>query len=496
MDYRFFKGRPFFKGMSLICLLALGLAGCDTMGSAYQPNVGPSQTPAVVAQVQKGDAQAALAARQRPQILARYGGEYKDAKTERLVARIEGALTAADENPQQSFRITILNSPTINAFAFPGGYLYVTRGLLGLATDASELAAVLGHEMAHVTQNHGVQREQRAETEEIAGQVVAQLLPDDRVAGLAALARGKMRLAAFSREQEIQADEIGIRTIGEAGFDPYAAADFLTTMQDYNDFLTGGSSSTKAVDFLADHPSTPQRVALARQRAGVFGPQGKVGERGRDYYLSGIDGLLYGPSLSDGLMRGNTMLLPEIGVQFSFPQGFSAENNGGVVQAGGPQDSAIRFDSIADDDIGSLSDYMSSGWVTGLDKASVHAATIRGLDGAVASAAAGKWFFDIFVVRANGHILRFIVATDKRQALEPIATPLRDSVRKMTDSEIRGAKPLRIRIVTAVAGDSAETLAAKMDGVSSPVDIFKIINGLSETDSFQPGQRFKIISSR
>lgn len=115
----------FFKGTLSACLLTIGLAGCDTFGSSYQPDVGPSQTPAVVAQVQKGDPQAALAARQRPQILARYGGEYKDAKTERLVARIEGALTTADENPQQSFRITILNSPTINAFAFPGGYLYV-----------------------------------------------------------------------------------------------------------------------------------------------------------------------------------------------------------------------------------------------------------------------------------------------------------------------------------------------------------------------------------
>ncbi len=412
------------------------------------------------------------------------------------MARIEGALTTADENPQQSFRITILNSPTINAFAFPGGYLYVTRGLLALASDASEVAAVLGHEMAHVTQNHGVQREQRAESEEIAGQVVAQLLPDDRVAGLAALAKGKMRLAAFSREQEIQADEIGIRTIGEAGFDPYAAADFLTTMQDYNDFLTGGSSSTKAVDFLADHPSTPQRVALARQRASAFGPEGKVGERGRDYYLNGIDGLLYGPSPSDGLMRGNTLLLPEIGVQFTLPQGFTAENNGGIVQAGGPQNSAIRFDSITDDGTGSLTDYIASGWVTGLDAASVQAVSIQGLDGAVATAAAGKWFFDIFVVRTKGHILRFIVAADKRSTLAPITSPLRNSLRKMTDSEIRSAKPLRIRIITASQGDTVETLANKMDGVPSPLKMFRIINGLSDPYTVQAGERFKVISSR
>ena len=486
----------FPKGMAWLALPAICLAGCDALSPGYKPDISPSLNPQTVSEVQKQDPQAALAARQRPEIIARFGGEYKDPKTERLVARIEGALTAADENPQQSFRITILDSPTINAFAFPGGYLYVTRGLLALASDASEVAAVLGHEMAHVTQNHGYQRAQRVEAEEIADQVMQQLLPNDRLAGLAEVARGKMRLAAFSRQQEIQADEIGIRTIGEAGFDPYAAADFLTTMQDYNDLLTGGSPNTQAVDFLADHPSTPQRVALARQRAAAFGPEGKVGDQGRDYYLDGIDGLLYGPSASDGLLRGNMMLLPDLGIQFVFPQGFSPESSNGVVQATGPQDSAIRFDSIPDDGVGSLTDYMSSGWIAGLDAASVHSATIQGLDGAVATAAGGKWFFDIFVTKVNHKILRFIVAADRREALAPITGPLRDSVHVMSASEVRNAKPLRIRVVTAGPADTIDTLAARMQGVTSPAAVFKIINGLADGAGISPGGRFKIISAQ
>lgn len=485
------------KGAPPLWLLILMLSGCTIPSDAYEPQIGPSQTPAIVSEVQKGNTDAELAARQRPEILARFGGEYKDAKTERLVARIEGALTAVDENPQQSFRVTILDSPTINAFAFPGGYLYVTRGLLALASDASEVAAVLGHEMAHVTENHGYQRAQRAETEEIADQVVAQLFPNDRVNELATRAKGKMRLAAFSRLQEVQADEIGIRTIGEAGFDPYAAADFLTTMQTYNDFLSGGtSSSAQAVDFLADHPSTPQRVALARDRASAFGQEGKVGDRGRDYYLNGIDGLLYGTSPNDGLLRGNTLLLPQIGMRFSFPSGFTAEDENGVVQAGGPQDSAIRYDSIADDGIGSLSDYLTSGWVTGLDNQSVHPASFQGLEGATASAASDQWFFDVVVVRANKKIMRFIVAARKREALASITPPLCDSIRKMTDSELGDAKPMRIRIVTAIQGDSIDSLASKMDGVASPVEMFKIINGLPDGYAVQAGERFKIISSR
>ena len=145
----------------------------------YEPSVSPSSTPQIVDEVQKNDPRAQIGAREHPRIVASYGGEYKDAKTERLVARITGALTAVSENPNQSYRITILNSPAINAFALPGGYLYVTRGLLALANDASEVAAVLSHEMAHVTANHGIERQQREEAEVIASRVVSEVLSSD-----------------------------------------------------------------------------------------------------------------------------------------------------------------------------------------------------------------------------------------------------------------------------------------------------------------------------
>ncbi|WP_234843278.1 M48 family metalloprotease, partial [Sinorhizobium meliloti] len=151
------------RARALVALAATTLiAGCQSViEQTYEPTVSPSSNPQIVEEVQKNDPRAQLGAREHPRIVASYGGEYRDAKTERLVARITGALTAVSENPQQSYRITILNSPAINAFALPGGYLYVTRGLLALANDASEVAAVLSHEMAHVTANHGIQRQQR-----------------------------------------------------------------------------------------------------------------------------------------------------------------------------------------------------------------------------------------------------------------------------------------------------------------------------------------------
>src|SRR5690606_34902954 len=110
---------------------------------------------------------------------ATYGGEYHDAKTERLVARIVGALTAVSENPHQTYRITVLDSPSVNAFALPGGYIYVTRGLLALANDASEVAAVIAHEMGHVTANHGIERQRFEEAQDINERVVTEVLSNE-----------------------------------------------------------------------------------------------------------------------------------------------------------------------------------------------------------------------------------------------------------------------------------------------------------------------------
>ncbi len=257
--------------VALLCA-SLALSSCQTLfEQAYVPTVGPSDNPQIVDQVQKDDPRAQMGAREHPRIVASYGGEYHDDRTEKLVARITGALTAVSENPNQSYRITILNSPAINAFALPGGYLYVTRGLLALANDASEVAAVLSHEMAHVTANHGIERQRREEAEVIASRVVAEVLSSD-LAGKQALARGKLRLAAFSRQQELQADVIGVRTLGEAGYDPYAAARFLDSMASYSHFTSVDPDADQSLDFLSSHRT---RRSASNWQGAMRAPSGR-----------------------------------------------------------------------------------------------------------------------------------------------------------------------------------------------------------------------------
>ncbi|TIM04045.1 MAG: metalloprotease, partial [Mesorhizobium sp.] len=204
--------------------------------------------------------------------------------------------------------------------------LYITRGLLALANDSAELAAVIAHEMGHVTANHGLQRQQLEAEEGLATKVVSDVLGDSPTAK-AALIRGKLRLAQFSRNQELEADAIGI-------------------MSAYTDFRSISGATDASLDFLATHPNTPQRIDLAQRHARQFGAPG-VGTRDRDSFLAGIDGLLYGDTPEEGYVRGETFLHPGLGVSFTVPDGFIIDNSAAAVTATGPGDIAIRFDGVS-----------------------------------------------------------------------------------------------------------------------------------------------------
>ena len=377
-------------------------------GEVRESGFQPSDNPVTVDNVTKNDKLAELARGQHPRILATYGGEYSDPKLERMVAKVVGNLTLVSGNPTQTYRITILNSPNVNAFALPGGYLYVTRGLLALANDSAELAAVIAHEMGHVTANHGLQRQQLEAEEELATKVVSDVLGDSPTAK-AVLIRGKLKLAQFSRNQELEADAIGIKSTGEAGYDPFAAARFLQSMSAYSDLRCVSGATDASLDFLASHPNTPQRIELAQRHARQFGAPG-IGARDRDSFLAGIDGLLFGDTPEEGYVRGNTFLHPGLGVSFSVPQGFVIDNSAAAVTATGPGDIAIRFDGVAIDKNTPLADYIRSGWVAGLDDTSVRPETINGNEAATARAEAEGWQFDITVIRAGGQVYRLLTA--------------------------------------------------------------------------------------
>ena len=219
-------------------------------------------------------------------------------------------LVAASDDPSRHYKITILNSPVANAFALPGGYLYITRGLVALTSESSELAAVLSHEMAHVLLNHALERAKVAEQADIVERVANDVLSDPD-ASQSTRAGSRLTLATFSRNQEIEADRVGITIAGRAGFDPFAASRFLGKLEAYAAFRSASGRHDDAAGFLASHPATSERRQLALVVARQFGAPG-VGERTDDSYLQALDGMVFGDDPSEGFVRGREFLHPRL----------------------------------------------------------------------------------------------------------------------------------------------------------------------------------------
>ena len=292
----------------------------------------------------------------------------------------------------------------------------------------------------------------------------------------------------------MEADAIGIKSIGQAGYDPYAAARFLQSMASFAGFRSVSGATDASLDFLASHPNAPQRIELAQRHARQFGQPG-TGTRDRDSFLDGIDGMLFGDTPEEGFVRGQTFTHPGLRVAFSVPDGFVIDNSAAAVTATGPGDLAVRFDGVALDRNISLEDYLRSGWVTGLDPSTVQPARINGNEAATARASADGWRFHIAVVRAGGQIYRLLTAAPASSAaLEPTAQAVTSSFRVLSEEERKNLRPLRIRVVTVKPGENAGTLAARMKGVGRSLDLFRLLNALPPGGTVSAGDRVKIIT--
>jgi predicted Zn-dependent protease len=434
------------------------------------------------------------AEREHQRILASYGGVYEDNRLQDEIGKLVDRLVAASERPNLKYKVTILNSPAINAFALPNGRLYVTRGLIVLANDRSELASVLAHEMGHVIARHAQIREEQARQAAIVSHVVSDVLSDPQMGALA-LAKSKLTLASFSRAQEFEADGIGVGISARAGFDPYGASRFLADMQRNADLKSAsGGGDPRAVDFLSSHPSTPDRVKNAIANARQFSGPGK-GERDHADYLASIDGLVYGDDPSEGFVRGRRFVHPKLAFSFLAPPGFTLDNTAQAVlglKDGGRE--ALRLDTVRVPAEQSLADYLKSGWLENVDAASVQEFTVNGFPVATATATGESWSFRLYAVLFGSDVYRFIYASKTRTP--EIDRSFRESIetfRRLSLKEAGEVQPLHLKIVTVGAGDTVETLARRMAGVARPVDRFRVLNGLGPFDTVKPGQMVKLV---
>ncbi|HZH09384.1 MAG TPA: M48 family metalloprotease [Microvirga sp.] len=419
-------------------------------------------------------------------LVSAFGGEGRAPQLQRLLSEAVNRLVMATDRPDEAYQVTILNSPVVNAFALPNGRLYVTRGLLALANDTAEVAAVLSHEIAHVTLRHASQRNELQARSELIERVAENVLNNAQEAAVVQ-DQARSSLASFSRAQELEADQTGIAVLARAGFDPYGAPRFLTALG------RSASSPDNGTDRVASHPSTSERISRALQAARRAGPPG-MGETGRLEYLTALDGLSYGDDPSDGVVKGRRFIHARLGVAFEAPEGFTLENTSqAVLGSSGDGERRLLFDA-ADTPAGqSLEEVLRSTWTDTIEAGSLVPSTVNGLPVVTALSNGKEWTFRLSAIRIGNTTYRLIMAARTGGAdLESMFQRTLASVRQVQPEEARRIRPLKLQIVTAQRGDTAQSLAARMP-VDRALDRFLLLNGLERGGPLRVGERYKIV---
>lgn len=482
-----------WTGRIAALLAGVMLAGCasDNLRTSSLPVAGPLPPAAPRAGLVER-----RAAQENNQLLAAFGGQYRAPGIESLLSEMVTRLSPALGGNPAEYRVTILNSPAVNAFALPTGDVYVTRGLLALANDTSEVAAVLAHEIAHVRAGHALERAALERRSALISRVAAEVL-NDATAGQIVQEQSRISIASFSRQQELEADLIGVKALARAGYDPYGAARFLVSLGRNSASRTAlaGQRSSGNPDFLSTHPNTPERVSLALTAAREISAPGE-GESDRNRYLDAIEGLAFGDDPSRGLARGNRYVNPTLGVAFEAPDGFVIETGSDAVigiRPGGSQ--ALRFDQVQLPAGQSLEAFIASGWIENVETGPVERLTLNGLPAVTASARGREWSFRFVAIQTGDSIQRLIYAAQGAASPDIDASFRRSALtfRQTSPGDVASIRPLRLSTIVAAPSDTAETLAARMANVGAQLERFAILNGLERNPTVRAGQRYKIV---
>ncbi|HUF85938.1 MAG TPA: M48 family metalloprotease [Thermohalobaculum sp.] len=444
-------------------------------------------------------------------IVAGFGGEYRDARVSAHVDGIGRRLAAVTEQPGAPWTFTVLDSPTINAFAIPGGYVYVTRGLLGLAGDEAQLAGVIGHEMGHVVAGHSSLRRDRAATASLgllAGVLGLGMLGLDPNAAGALLDVGQAAaggyLAAHSRGDEIEADRLGIVYLARAGYDPFAQAEFLDRLRAWQELqarIAGQGYDPNRVDFFSSHPASAERT---RQAIGVARGAGGFGnERGTGRFLAAIDGIVWGDSARQGFVRGRTFSHTELGFTFTVPRGFTIRNAADRVTAAGPQGARFVLDAGRDPG-GPLTGYIARVWAPAIARGQRTGALtgltggrINGLDAAraVLPVELGGRVYEalLMAVRLDGTVYQSTGIAPRGAGMLGALEEAGRSFRRLPAAQAAQLRERRIRVVTAQPGETAEGLARRMNVEERHAEQFRVLNGLGPGEPVRAGQQVKLV---
>jgi predicted Zn-dependent protease len=447
------------------------------------------------------EAERRTGAEMHPRLLAEFGGAYEAGEAAylaRLGARIA---TAAGLDGQCTF--TLVNSDVVNAFAVPGCYIYVTRGLMGIVNSEAEIASVLAHEVGHIVGNHSERQQKRSIWRSLGVVAVSVLTGSERLGRLAGEAAAFFGLR-YSRTQEYEADDLGLRYLRETGYDPFAAADMLDALGRNERYVarTRGRDEARSIpEWARTHPLTENRVARARDAAAATaaGPDALPEYEAR--YLGEVDGLLYGDDPRQGFVLGRRFAHPVMRIGFEAPQGFTLTNSPQSILLDGPDGLRGEF-AGGPMPAGGLEAYASGLLTRTLGEARARVgeprrATVNGVPALFLPAAVatqqGEVSLSLAAYAGPGGAYHFLMVSGPEATAGAALEALFGSFRLLGAAEAAALRPRYISVVEAGAADTARSLAARMAS-DHPLDHFLMLNGRGADDPVRPGERVKIVT--
>ncbi len=473
--------------------LALGLSGCTAMGGP----IPDANTPITQSEAQQGR-------EYHSQILEEFGGAMQG-NTANYVRGVGQniAVQSGLANSPGDFTVSLLNSSVNNAFATTGGYVYTTRQLVTLMNNEAELAAVLGHEVGHVAARHAQRRQQAQQQNSLlgaAGAILSSVLLGDSqlgsTLGKAALQGSQLLTLGFSREQEREADVLGVTYLSRAGYDPLAMSTVLNSLarQSALDAQLQGRDTANLPEWASTHPDPASRVrdtqSLAAGRPGTT--------LNREVFLRNIDGLTYGDDPAQGVVEGRQFIHPDLRFAFTAPDGFYLVNGTNQVTINGQSGQAELKVARTN---GSLTQFVSQAFqsLSGQGQAinpQIQTTTVNGLPAAYGTARAnsGNSQVDVVVFAydfGGGQTYYY-------QAIAPagrsgVFTPMFNSFRRISSTEAAQVVPRVIDVVTVGSRDTVASLSRRMAYSDAQEARFRVLNGLGANETVRAGQQVKIV---
>ena len=422
-------------------------------------------------------------------------GVVRDDELQRYVSGVGERIAAVSHRPALPWTFTVVDSPVVNAFALPGGYVYVTRGLLAHLGDESELAGVLGHEVGHVTARHASQQFTRSATGTIGVLLASIFVPGMRpFSDVASMGLGTVFLK-YGRDDELESDRLGVEYASKAGWDPEAVPRFLTTLSRLD-----AMSSRGLPNWLSTHPDPGARVEKATPLA--VRTTGGERARNRDDYLRHVDGLAWGDDPSEGIVIANRFVHPDLRLAIEFPDGWTVQNSSEQVVAEPEGERRLMLFRGADEARGASLADGARRHMRGLGFTLEQGASeqVDGLPAFVATYTGKAQTLGKVRVRA-AHVavgrqvyLIAAVAPDADFAVveAEFAAALR-TFRQLSSGEAAQVRPNHVALYTTRGGDSWQSIAQRAGGGLVPASLLALMNGYAVNVQPPAGVTLKIV---